>query len=93
MSNTLNSLLSIQVFNSLFLKIMDKKRILVIFLKTLLYAITLLLGALGVSLACTSCTTQRSLHSHGAGTIVIHDTTYINHDSGLSISSNGFKFK
>ena len=72
---------------------MDKKQILTIFLKTLLYLITLLLGALGVSLACSSCTTQRSLNSHGAGTIVIHDTTYINHDSGFSISSNGFKFK
>ena len=72
---------------------MDKKHILVIFLKTLLYAITLLLGALGVSLACTSCSSQRSLHSHGAGIIVIHDTTFINHDSGFTISPNGFKFK
>lgn len=72
---------------------MDKKHFLVIFLKTLFYFITLLLGALGVSLACTSCTSQRSLHSHGAGTIVIHDTTFINHDSGFSISSNGYKFK
>lgn len=72
---------------------MDKQHFLVIFLKTLFYFITLLLGALGVSLACTSCTSQRSLHSHGAGTIVIHDTTFINHDSGFSISSNGYKFK
>lgn len=72
---------------------MDKKHFLVIFLKTLFYFITLLLGALGVSLACTSCTSQRSLHSHGAGIIVIHDTTFINHDCGFSISSNGYKFK
>ena len=75
------------------MKKMDKKHLLVIFLKTLLYFITLLLGAFGVSLACTSCTTSRSISSHGAGTIVIHDTTYINHGSGLSISSNGFKLK
>ena len=72
---------------------MDKKHILVVFLKTLLYFITLLLGALGVSLACTSCASQRSISSHGAATIFIHDTTYINHDSGFSFSSNGFKFK
>lgn len=57
---------------------MDKKDILIIALKVIIYACTAILAVLGVS-AMTSCTTSRDVDIHGRTTIVATDTTYINH--------------
>lgn len=72
---------------------MDKIKWFKIVLKTISYFITLVLGALGMSLTCSSCTTNRTFYSEGNGSIILHDTTFIHHDSGISYSRNGFKFK
>ena len=57
---------------------MDKKDILIISLKVIIYACTAILAVLGVS-AMTSCTASRDVDVHGKTTIVATDTTYINH--------------
>lgn len=55
------------------------KEIIKIILKVIAYAITLILGYLGVN-AMVSCTVQRSLDAQGRTIIVTNDTTVINHD-------------
>lgn len=64
---------------------MEKKKIIEIVLKTVLYAIGLLLSALGVSAALSACSVSHNAESAGKGTAVIHyvDTTVIYHGSTL----------
>ena len=57
---------------------MEKKEILVIVLKVVVYAVTLVLAALGVS-AVTSCSTYHETNTSGRAVIVTNDTTIINH--------------
>lgn len=57
---------------------MDKKDILIIALKVIIYACTAILAVLGVS-AMTSCSTTKDVDIYGKTTIVATDTTYINH--------------
>lgn len=58
---------------------MDKKEIIIITLKVVIYMCTLILAALGVA-AMTSCSVQRDVSVNGKATIVTTDTTYINHN-------------
>lgn len=60
---------------------MDKKDIVTIVLKCVVYACTLLLAALG-AVAVTSCTIQRQSEISGRAVIVTTYTTVINH-SGI----------
>lgn len=57
---------------------MDKKDILIIALKVIIYACTAILAVLGVS-AMTSCSTTKDVDIYGKTTIVATDTTYVNH--------------
>lgn len=64
---------------------MDKKDIIVIVIKVLIYALGLIAAALGVN-ALTSCTAaQHTYKSEGRTLIVTNDTTVISHDGALSI--------
>lgn len=57
---------------------MNKKDILILVIKVVIYACTLLLGVLGVT-SLTSCTVQRDTAISGKATIITTDTTFINH--------------
>lgn len=57
---------------------MNKKDILILIIKVIIYACTLLLGVLGVT-SLTSCTVQRDTAISGKATIITTDTTFINH--------------
>lgn len=57
-----------------------KKDLLVILLKVIVYACGLLLAYLGVS-SLASCSLSRDSTANGRCTILIHDTTVINHHS------------
>ena len=61
---------------------MDKKKIIEIVLKVLLYALTLIGSALGIS-ALTSCAFQRSSVVDGRATIITTDTTFVQHSGFL----------
>lgn len=61
---------------------MDKKKIIEIVLKVLLYALTLIGSALGIS-ALTSCAFQRSSVVDGRATIITVDTTFVQHSGFL----------
>lgn len=65
---------------------MNKKEFLKIFLKVLIYALTLICGYLGVS-SLTSCTSSHGVVSSGRATIITVDTTVIKH-SGFVKSKN-----
>lgn len=65
---------------------MDKKEILKIVIKVLIYALTLIGGVLGVA-SLTSCTTSHGVVSSGRATIISVDTTFIKH-SGFVKSKN-----
>ena len=65
---------------------MDKKEFLKIFLKVLIYALTLICGYFGVS-SLTSCTSSHGVVSTGRATIITVDTTVIKH-SGFVKSKN-----
>lgn len=65
---------------------MDKKEILKIVIKVLIYALTLIGGVLGVT-SLTSCTTSHGVVSSGRSTIISVDTTFIKH-SGFVKSKN-----
>lgn len=65
---------------------MDKKEILKIVIKVLIYALSLVGGYLGVS-ALTSCTASHGVVSSGRATIISVDTTVIKH-SGFVKSKN-----
>lgn len=71
---------------------MDKNKWLEIALKTLSYLITLVLGAMGMSMV-SSCSSQREFVSRGSGTVLINDTIHLDHGSAWKYSRNGFKFK
>lgn len=57
-----------------------KKEILKIVIKVLIYALGLIGSYLGIS-ALTSCTSSRDVQFHGRGTILIQDTTFVEHSS------------
>ena len=61
---------------------MDKKKIIEIVLKVVLYALTLIGSVFGIS-ALTSCAFQRSSVVNGRATVVTVDTTYIQHSGYL----------
>lgn len=61
---------------------MEKKEFLVIILKVVIYACTLVLGVLGVA-AVTSCSVSRETTVTGKATIVTTDTTLVHHNSVL----------
>ena len=61
---------------------MDRKEILKIVLKVVIYALGLIGTALGIS-AFTSCSTSHSVDGSGKTTIVTTDTTYIYHSGVL----------
>ena len=64
---------------------MDKKEIIIIVIKVLIYALGLIAAAFGVS-AITSCTTaQHTYKSDGRTVIITNDTTIVHHDGALSI--------
>ena len=65
---------------------MDKKEILKIVIKVLIYALTLIGGLFGVT-ALTSCTSSHGVVSSGRATIISVDTTFIKH-SGFVKSKN-----
>lgn len=61
---------------------MDKKEILKIVLKVLIYTLTLIGGYLGVS-ALSSCSNTHNVESSGVTRIHVTDTTYIKHNGFL----------
>lgn len=64
---------------------MDKKEVIVIVIKVLIYALGLIAAAFGVS-AVTSCAAaQHTYKSDGRTVIVTNDTTVIHHDGSLSL--------
>lgn len=60
---------------------MDKE-ILKIVIKVLIYALGLIASALGIT-AIASCSTAHSIDGFGKTTIIMTDTTYINHNGVL----------
>lgn len=66
-----------------------KKEIIKIIIKVLLYALGLVASYLGVS-ALTSCSSSRSIDARGKATVIIQDTTVINH--GVDYYRN-FKYR
>lgn len=62
---------------------MDKKDIIVIIIKVILYACTLILGVLGVT-SLTSCSVSKDTSVFGKATIVTTDTTYVLHNTFLA---------
>lgn len=61
---------------------MEKKDILIIIIKVILYACTLILGVLGVT-SLTSCSVSKDTSVVGKATIVTTDTTYVLHNTYL----------
>lgn len=59
---------------------MNKKDILILVIKVIIYACTLFLGVLGVT-SLTSCTVTRDTSVVGKATIITTDTTYIHHNT------------
>lgn len=56
------------------------KEVLKIIIKVLIYALGLVGSALGVS-TLVSCTSSRAVQFHGRGTVLIQDTTFVEHSS------------
>lgn len=67
------------MYRSAVLFIMDKKEILKIVIKVLIYALTLIGGFLGVS-ALTSCSSTHNVEVSGVTRIHVTDTTYVKHN-------------
>ena len=61
---------------------MEKKDIIVIIIKVILYACTLILGVLGVT-SLTSCSVAKDTSVVGKATIITTDTTYVLHNTYL----------
>lgn len=57
-----------------------KKEILQIILKVLIYALGLIGSVIGIS-ALSSCASSRAVQFHGRGTVLIQDTTFVEHTS------------
>ena len=62
---------------------MEKKDIIIIIIKVILYACTLILGVLGVT-SLTSCSVSKDTSVVGKATIVTTDTTYVFHNTYLA---------
>uniref|UniRef100_A0AAU8ATX8 Lipoprotein n=1 Tax=Dulem virus 267 TaxID=3145744 RepID=A0AAU8ATX8_9VIRU len=62
---------------------MNKKDILIIILKVVIYACTLFLSVLGVT-SLASCSVSRDTSVFGKATIVTTDTTYVLHNTFLN---------
>lgn len=62
--------------------VMDKKDLIKIIVKIILYAVGLFAAYFGVT-AFVSCTVNRSISSQGKATIVTVDTTVIKHDGTI----------
>lgn len=58
---------------------MDKKELLKLVVKVLIYALTLLGGYLGIS-ALTSCSSTHNVEASGVTRIHVTDTTYVKHN-------------
>lgn len=56
------------------------KEVLKIIVKVLIYALGLIGSALGIS-TLASCTSSRAVQFHGRGTVLIQDTTFVEHSS------------
>lgn len=56
------------------------KEVLKIIVKVLIYALGLIASAIGIS-AFASCTSSRTVQFHGRGTVLIQDTTFVEHSS------------
>lgn len=56
------------------------KEVLKIIIKVLIYALVLVGSSLGIS-SLVSCTSSRSVQFHGRGTVLIQDTTFVEHSS------------
>lgn len=56
------------------------KEVLKIIIKVLIYALGLVGSALGIS-ALSSCMSSRAVQFHGRGTVLIQDTTFVEHSS------------
>lgn len=65
-----------------------KKEVLKIIIKVLIYALGLIGSALGIS-ALTSCSSSRDVVCHGQTTVLIQDSTTIEHSSNYF---RNFKF-
>lgn len=65
--------------------VMDKKELIKIVIKVILYAVGLFAAYFGVS-SFVACTVNRSISSQGKATIVTVDTTVINHDGSIKFS-------
>lgn len=61
---------------------MDKKEIVKIVIKVVIYALGLIASALGIT-ALTSCSASHSIDGAGKTTIVTTDTTFIYHSGAL----------
>lgn len=57
-----------------------KKDILNIIIKVLIYTLGLIGSYLGIT-ALTSCSSSRSVQLHGRGTVLIQDTTFVEHSN------------
>lgn len=57
-----------------------KKEILKIVVKVLIYALGLVGSYLGIT-ALTSCSSSRAVEVHGRGSVIIQDTTFVEHSS------------
>jgi hypothetical protein len=57
-----------------------KKEILKIVVKVLIYALGLIGSFLGIS-ALTSCSSSRAVEFHGRGSVILQDTTFVQHSS------------
>ena len=66
---------------------MDKKDIFVIIIKVVIYALTLILSAMGL-VSLTSCSASRDVDIRGRTTIVTTDTTFINHNTVFNYHKN-----
>lgn len=62
---------------------MDKKDILIIIIKVIIYACTLILGVLGIS-SLASCSVSKDTSVVGKATIITTDTTYVLHNTFLA---------
>ncbi len=57
-----------------------KKDFLKFILKVLIYALGLISSYFGIT-ALTSCTSSRGVQFHGRGTVLIQDTTFVEHST------------
>lgn len=65
---------------------MDKKELIKIVIKVLLYILTLIAGYFGVA-SFISCTIQRKADIKGRAIIVTNDTTIVNHNGSLKFKT------